>query len=557
MTVQVSDGTGTDTADLTVTLTNVNEAPTADAGADQENIEQGSTVTISGSGSDPDAGDTLSYSWTQTSGNTVSLTNSSSATTAFTAPAGLTTDTRLTFTLRVTDEGGLYDEVQVSVTVAEPDEVALSSDATPSSLTLSGIDIGTFSSSTTSYSARVAHSVSSTTVRATPNDDGASVTIADSNGITYGTRYPISLSIGNNSIRVTVTAEDAVTTRIYTVTVTRAEPPIAASISPGSESVIEGTDVSFTVNLSRAAPSALLVGLSVADAGGVLSGTAPTSVSFAVDESSKTITLSTQDDDVIEAGSTVTASLAAGSGYTLGATTSAFVSVKDNDSATWRISAQPTRVDEGGSSTITVAIANGKTFATNQTVSLVATGDQFFRTVVGGTASDSDYTLSAASLTLAAGASSVTATVTTVDDAVVENDETVIVTGSHGRRPIGSATVITIVDNDIADIVLSSDATLSSLTLSGIDIGTFSSETTSYSASVENGVSSTTVRAIPTDDVARVTIADYNGITYGTRYPISLSIGSNSVRVDVTAEDGVTTKVYRVTITRAEPVVTE
>ena len=70
-------------------------------------------------------------------------------------------------------------------------------------------------------------------------------------------------------------------------------------------------------------------------------------------------------------------------------------------------------------------------------------------------------------------------------------------------------------------------------------------------------MSSTTVRAIPTDDAARVTIADYNGITYGTRYPISLSTGSNSVRVDVTAEDGVTTKVYRVTITRAEPVVTE
>ena len=40
VTVQVSDGGRTDSADLTVTLTNVNEAPTADAGADQENVTQ-------------------------------------------------------------------------------------------------------------------------------------------------------------------------------------------------------------------------------------------------------------------------------------------------------------------------------------------------------------------------------------------------------------------------------------------------------------------------------------------------------------------------------------
>ena len=540
--VQVSDGTATDTADLTVTLANVNEAPTADAGADQDNVEQGSTVTISGSGSDPDSGDTLSYSWTQASGNTVSLSVSRSATTTFAAPTGLTADATMVFTLRVTDDGGLYDEDRTSVTVAAPDEVVLSSDATLSSLTLSGIYIGTFSSGTTSYSASVGHSVSSTTVRATPNHDGASVTIADSNSVSYGAVSPISLSTGSNSIRVTVTAEDAVTTKIYTVTVTRAEPAVAATIAPASESVIEGAEISFTVSLSRAAPRALSVAVSVTDAAGVLSGTAPTSVSFAAGDGSKTFTLSTQNDDVIEAASTVTASLAAGSGYTLGTATSASVSVTDNDSATWTVSAQPTRIDEGGSSTITATVVNGKTFAANQTVSLAATG----------TASVADYTLSATSLTLTAGASSVTATVTAVDDAVVESDETVTVTASRRGQALGSA-IVTISDNDVS---LSSDATLSSLTLSGVDIGTFSSEATSYSASVENGVSSTTVRATPNDDGASVTISDANGTINGTSYPTSLATGSNSIRVSVAAEDGVTTKVYTVTVTRAEPVVT-
>ena len=57
VTVQVRGGSLTGTADLTVTLTNINEAPTAEAGADQTSIAPGTAVTLSGSGSsDPDAG---------------------------------------------------------------------------------------------------------------------------------------------------------------------------------------------------------------------------------------------------------------------------------------------------------------------------------------------------------------------------------------------------------------------------------------------------------------------------------------------------------------------
>ena len=52
--MQVSDGGRTDTADLTVTLANLNEAPTANAGEDQTGIGEGAMVTLSGSGSDPD-----------------------------------------------------------------------------------------------------------------------------------------------------------------------------------------------------------------------------------------------------------------------------------------------------------------------------------------------------------------------------------------------------------------------------------------------------------------------------------------------------------------------
>ncbi len=91
----------------------VNRAPTADAGADQT-VHPGDTVTLDGSGStDPD-GDALVYRWTQTGGAAVTFTPNLSVTT-FTAP---TQTGALTFTLTVTDTGGLSHADSVVITVA-------------------------------------------------------------------------------------------------------------------------------------------------------------------------------------------------------------------------------------------------------------------------------------------------------------------------------------------------------------------------------------------------------------------------------------------------------
>ena len=122
VTVQVSDGARTDSADLDVTLSNVNERPTADAGEDLQNVEQGAPVTLDGAGTDPDAGDTLDYGWTRSAGPGVTLSTTTAATVTFTAPTGLTATTTLRLTLRVTDAAGLYHEDEVIVTVRGPDE---------------------------------------------------------------------------------------------------------------------------------------------------------------------------------------------------------------------------------------------------------------------------------------------------------------------------------------------------------------------------------------------------------------------------------------------------
>ena len=124
VTVQVSDGALAETAALTVTLTNRNEAPTADAGADQADVGQSATVSLSGSGTDPDAGDTLTYAWTQTGSPSVTLSDTAVASPTFTAPADLTEDTTLSFTLRVTDAGGLYHEDAARVTLVSGTRLA-------------------------------------------------------------------------------------------------------------------------------------------------------------------------------------------------------------------------------------------------------------------------------------------------------------------------------------------------------------------------------------------------------------------------------------------------
>ena len=117
VTVRVSDGVRSSTADLRVTLIDVNEAPTADAGNDQGDVAQGATVTLAATATDPDASDTLTYAWAQSGGDNVTLSATGTATVTFDAPTGLTEDATLVFTLTVTDTGGLTGQDVVSVTV--------------------------------------------------------------------------------------------------------------------------------------------------------------------------------------------------------------------------------------------------------------------------------------------------------------------------------------------------------------------------------------------------------------------------------------------------------
>ncbi|TQF16183.1 hypothetical protein FJV41_09780 [Myxococcus llanfairpwllgwyngyllgogerychwyrndrobwllllantysiliogogogochensis] len=113
LTVTDDDG-ATHSDDVTVTVTNAppNQAPVANAGTDRTVVLPNAGITLTGSGTDSD-GNIVSYSWTQVSGPTASL---SGANTPSLSVSGLAVGT-LVFRLTVTDDDGATHADNATVTV--------------------------------------------------------------------------------------------------------------------------------------------------------------------------------------------------------------------------------------------------------------------------------------------------------------------------------------------------------------------------------------------------------------------------------------------------------
>ena len=111
---------------------------------------------------------------------------------------------------------------------------ALSDDATLSALTLSGARLTpAFKSGTTSYTASVGYTVARITVASTTSNVNATVEFLDGDDNTLSTAdtVQVDLSVGENTIKVEVTAQDGVATETYTITVTRTEEDLSLTPS--------------------------------------------------------------------------------------------------------------------------------------------------------------------------------------------------------------------------------------------------------------------------------------------------------------------------------------
>ena len=371
-----------------------------------------------------------------------------------------------------------------------------------------------FASQTASYATSVGGDTDNITVGPTLSDSGASYVIkldgvTDSDGT-------VSLTVGSNVITVEVTAQDNQTTRTYTVTVTRSAP--LSSDATLSALALSGVDFG-TFESSRASYTAT-----------VANSVTQTTVTPEVNDSGASYLIKL--DGVTDSDGTV--SLAVGSNVI-----TVEVTAQDRQTArTYTVTvtrAAPPSTD-ATLGALTLSGVNFGTFRSGTTSYTATVGNSRTQTTVSPTVNHSgaSYVIKLDGVTDSDGIVSL---------AVGRNVITVRVTAQDGQT---TRTYILTLTRSAA---LSSDATLSALALSGVDFGTLDSSTVSYTATVANSVSETTVAPIVNNSNASYVIKLGGEIDAdGT---VSLTVGINIITVEVTAQDGQTTRTYTVTVTRA------
>ena len=229
----------------------------------------------------------------------------------------------------------------------------------------------------------------------------------------------------------------------------------AVSVSAGAD-VTEGGDAVFTVTASPAPASALSVTVTVATAGefGLTAGTQTVPIPTT---GSATLTLATTGDDADEPDGSVTVTMAAGNGYTVGDPASGTVAIADDDAPLPAITVSAgDAVTEGGDATFTVTASPAPASSLAVSVTVAVEGDYG---IASGTQTVSIPTAGSATLTLA-----------TANDDADEPDGSVSVTVAAGEGyTVGdpASGSVSIADDDLPPPVVSIAATAASVTEGG------------------------------------------------------------------------------------------
>ena len=216
-------------------------------------------------------------------------------------------------------------------------------------------------------------------------------------------------------------------------------PTPEVSVTAGS-GVTEGGDATFTVTASPAPASNLDVSLTVSQSGDYGATTGQRTVTVPT-TGSVTLTVGTTDDTTDETDGSVTATVNAGSGYTVSSTQgAATVAVSDNDDAPTPVVSVTagSGVTEGGSATFTVTASPAPASNLDVSVTVSQSGDY------GATTGQRTVTIPTTG--------SATVTITTTDDNADETDGSVTATVNAGSgytvsSSQGAATV-GVADND-------------------------------------------------------------------------------------------------------------
>ncbi len=266
-------------------------------------------------------------------------------------------------------------------------------------------------------------STATVTVDPTPDttvesNETVALTLATGTGYTVGTTTAVTGTITNDDVTL---------------------PSITLAVSPSSVNEDGTTNLVYTFTRSGVTTNALTVNYTVG--GTATNGTdytsIPTSVTFAANSATATVTVDPTADTTVESDETVALTLATGTGYTVGTTTAVTGTITNDDvtlpSITLAVS--PTSVNEDGTTNLVYTF----------TRSGVTTNALTVNYTVGGTATNgTDYTSIPTSVTFAANSSTATVTVDPTADTTVEPDETVALTLATGTGyTVGTTTAVT------------------------------------------------------------------------------------------------------------------
>ena len=255
--------------------------------------------------------------------------------------------------------------------------------------------------------------------------------------------FTVGLTVSGTPTGTTVTATDTGTGTI--------KDDDSAALTVDDASADEGESITFTVTLSAAVQGGLTVTPGFTDVTtdknkDYTENTAALSFTGTKDES-KTFTVATTEDTVVEGNETFTVTLAVTGAPSGISVPSATGTVTDDDNPTLTLVVDPSIVAEtAGATEVTVTAATGGvTFEQDQTVTVTVGASKDSAT------SDKDYAaVDAFDITITAGETNEreTFTLTPVDDNLIEGDETITVAGTSTGALGAAQTSVTLTDDD-------------------------------------------------------------------------------------------------------------
>jgi alpha-tubulin suppressor-like RCC1 family protein len=381
------------------------------------------------------------------------------------------------------------------------------SDASLSTLSLSAGTLSpAFDPKTFNYKATVANEIDSVTVTATPNHSLA--TIISGTGT-------VNLNVGDNPVKIEVKAESG-KVAIYVITVTRAPSDnaelSALTVSAGSLSpAFSPEKQAYTVS----------VGNEVKEM----------TVTAAVYDSTASLKIN----GVPVASGTPSGAIALPVGDTK---ISVEVTAESGKVVTYVITVTRAPSDNAELSALTVSAGSlSPAFSPEKQAYTVSVGNEVKEMTVTAAVYDSTASLKINGVPVASGTPSGAIALPVGDTKI-----SVEVTAESGKVVTYVITVTRAPSNN---------ADLAALTVSAGSLSpAFSPEKQAYTVSVGNEVKEMTVTAAVYDSTASLKI---NGVPAASGTPsgaIALPVGNTTISVEVTAEDGYTTKTYQITVTR-------